>query len=173
MELNTAPTCGVCNQRLVLPCGNPNNPFLVIGEYPGVDSIRRGSAWLDKGGVLLEREFALAGFNPSIRYMTTFWLHEPDMSGAVLSVTSPCWQSMFARAVMEMKNRKYILLMGSVLSKAFLDIKDATDVSGLRVHSPYWDNECVTIGCISPNHVINGTLGEFRLALKRMKGHMK
>jgi len=151
--------CPICGKLMVLPVGPPDSYILLVGEYPGWEELKSGYVWVGKGGDVLRAELAMVGIQYEACRVTNLWGHHPSKEESEYD-----WH--MGRLLGETKGRKYILLMGSDVCKAFLD-EAVSDVSGLIVTSPYLPPDAVAVACKNPAVVLHdgATIGDVRHAM--------
>jgi len=159
--------CPICGNLLVLPVGPKDATILLIGEYPGFEEVQAGFCWVGKGGGVLRSELARVGIQYEQCRTTNLWLHSSSKDDEEYR-----WH--MEQMLLEMRGRKYILLMGSDVCKALLNTP-VSDVSGLVVTSPYLPRDVVAVACKNPAIVLHkgATVGEIRNAMRAFKETMK
>jgi DNA polymerase len=146
--------CPICNYKMVPAVGPPKSDTLLIGEFPGEEEIKEGRPWAGEGGKILRAELAKAGIAYVNCRATNLWLHR---------MNDGCDMAFHIDALMkEVEGRKYILLMGSELSKLFLE-KPVSDLSGTVTKF----GGVKTVVCYNPAIAMHSSVGEVRLAIRR------
>lgn len=152
-------TCNSCKKKLLVePVGPLGAEILLVGEFPGYEEIRAGSPFVGRTGDVLKEELNLVGIQFLKCRMTNLWLHEKD--------TDCDLGYHIQNLVLEMRGRKYVLLMGSDVTKTLLG-KGVMEVSGLVVTSPYIPDDITAVACPNPASVFKGRVGEVRMAMKK------
>jgi len=151
----TSPINCVCGKRFLPPSGPVDADLLIIGEFPGKDEMRYGRPFCGPSGNVLQAEIARLGLD---------WekIRVTNISGH-MDPGEACFQFGIECAVHEAKGRKAILLLGSETSKTFLG-KNVTAISGLPVKSKFF-NAALIRATVNPANVLQGVVGDFRLAL--------
>lgn len=134
----------------------------IIGEFPGEVELLRGRPFVGPTGDILRRELTMIGIQPHKVVMTNLWLHEPDKVPE-----DACIQWNLKRAIQTLKACPIVLLLGSECSLIFLQ-QNVSEVCGLWVKSPLLPKSEI-LACYNPAILLHGTLGEWRLAMKRLK----
>lgn len=151
--------CDVCHRPLVSSCGPLDADILLVGEFPGWEEIKKGAPFVGRTEELLRDELAKVGIQYRSCRMTNLWQHEIDAEG--------CNISYHVRELgKEMNRHKYILLMGSEITKTYLN-KGIMELSGMRLTGPLFPVHTVVIAAPHPGTVFRGRIGEFRLALQK------
>lgn len=112
----------------------------------------------DISGGVLQSELLLAGLRLTDLRATYLWSQDPpdDESGMNVEID---------RVLKLLKPCRWVLLLGTQVTGPFL-FHNAGDVSGLWTESPYLPGK-KCIAAPSPETLVRGTVGEFRLALGR------
>lgn len=156
-------TCPICKDLLLVePSGPKDSPVLMLGEFPGLDEVRRGEQWIGPAGEVLRAELVRAGLSPQLCRMTNLWMHHPSEDPKEIA-----WheKQMFS----ELAGRKAVFLIGSDIAERILGRK-ISDVQGLRVKSQRLpDSVKVAVACVNPAvaRQRKSTIGEIRLAIGR------
>jgi DNA polymerase len=150
--------CPNCGHLLISSTGNIKSPILLVGEFPGVEEIKQGRAFVGRTGEVLQTELARQGIQMATCYLTNLWQHVKNEKGCDVR-----WH--LDQLMKEFPTRTHILLMGSDVSQAILGSK-VMALSGLRVEVPDFKKIHVWV---SPNPavVFRSPIGELRLALER------
>ena len=154
--------CEVCKLPLIQPAGRPDAPLYLFGPYPGKEEINRGIPWCGPAGEVLKSELLRAGIAPQTCRLSNIWLHgqKKDPTGEHVA-----W--MMDQLLADLKYAKAVLIMGSLSIRMFLD-RNVIDCNGLKVKSKWLPkNIKVAYASYNPAQVLIGTVGEFRLAVKR------
>lgn len=151
-----------CGSDVYWALGPEDSLAGVIVESP--TQTKRGKVTLFDPSALewriLRNEMRLAGLPYDRTRMTSFWHHlAPD------NTTEECYAWNFVQTLKDVSHCQFILLMGSGVTNEFLD-NNAYAISGLWKSSKFLPNKCV-MACPSPTSLVNGTIGEFRLALRK------
>lgn len=150
--------CDVCHCLLIDPVGPLSAEILLVGEYPGYEEVRQGAPFVGKTGDVLREELARVGIQYTRCRSTNLWLHDK---------TNDCNIDYHIKMlVAEMYARKYVLLMGSDVTKALLGT-GVMDWSGLQVNSQFIPDHIKAMACPNPASVFKGRVGEVRLAFKK------
>lgn len=156
--------CDVCRRRLVEPVGPLDAEILLAGEFPGWEEIKRGAPFVGRTGDVLKSELARVGIQYTSCRMTNLWQHE---------MTKDCDVNYHIKMlVAEMYKRKYILLMGSEVTKTFWN-RGITEVCGLKMASKYIPADSLTVVTLNPASAFHGRIGEFRLSLEKFVSMIK
>ena len=152
--------CPICGGALVYPTGSEKAPILLIGEFPGWMEMQAHTVWIGQAGTVLKAELRRVGIDYKACRATNVWMHLPCKDPKEID-----WHRKQASA--EMRGRKAILLIGSDVSKIFLD-KPVSDVNGLAFKLKSFDNTPV-VAAINPAQMLNddGTMGEVRFAIEK------
>lgn len=157
--------CEKCGKLLINPMGNPQAPYLLVGEYPGHNENIQGLPFAFRqkerqtlSGDILKAELARVGIMLNSVLVTNLWHHQKNEKECDPALHIDATAKLFA-------DRTHVLLMGSEVTQAFLDVK-VNEVSGLKVNVPgfrkvrFW---------VSPNPGLaySQPVGELRLALQR------
>jgi uracil-DNA glycosylase family 4 len=163
--------CEKCGKLIINPMGNPQAPYLLVGEYPGKMENIQGLPFAFRqkptqtfAGDILQTELTRAGIMLNTVLVTNIWQHQKDEKEC-----DPAWHvdevaKLFA-------DRTHVLLMGSEATEAFLGVK-VNQVSGLKVDVPgfrkvrFWASP-------NPGLAYSQPIGELRLALRRFSEDMK
>lgn len=171
MKTTNRPACPHCNNLLVEPIGPPNAQLLLVGDYPDYEDVRLGrclSGSMDDYRMnprkVLFAELVKVGIQLSGCRYTNLWSHGKNDKECKLEYH-------IDRVAKEIKGKKYVLLMGTDASRAFIGVS-STEVYGLKFKLKMFPG---TVFVVSPNptSLITGNVGEFRLALERLKKEMK
>lgn len=151
--------CPHCGHSLVEPAGPPTSPILLLGEFPGMEEIKVGRPWVGKAGEILRDELARVGISMASCRATNLWLHAP-------SKECPYdWH--LDQAMKELQGRKAVLLIGSEVTRVFLDAK-VSDWVGLQVKSKLLPKTVkVAVVSYNPAIALHGSIGEIRFAFQR------
>ncbi len=138
--------------------GPTSSKVLLIGEFPGKDEIIRGIPFIGVTGEILKTESVRAGLDLSSCRLTNLWYHAKDEKGCDMKLHL----NVMAK---EFKGKKFVLLMGSDLTKALFE-RGVMDLAGLERKSDRFPGIRFFV---SPNPAIllHGPVGEFRLSLNR------
>ena len=153
-------TCPKCSLPLVSPDGPQNAKIGLLGEFPGIDEKKAGHPFVGPTGRILRTELARIGIPLWECKVTNLWGHDP------IEKNETEFDFHFGNAVKFLKTCKYLLLMGSEVSHAFLD-QNVTDVTGLNVKCTFFPNAVIIVPSPNPAILMHSTLGEFRFALQR------
>lgn len=151
--------CSLCGLLLVEPCGPPNSPLLLLAEYPGFHELKTGVPWSGPGGDVLREELGRVGIQFERCRATNLWGHTPSKEPGE-------FEFHMERALAECRGRKAILMMGSDVSRAFLD-EAVSDVSGLSVNSPLISPFVKVVMCKNPAMLLHrgAVVGDVRHAM--------
>jgi uracil-DNA glycosylase len=155
-------TCEICNKPTIRDGGNVNSPIILAGEFPGMEEINKGVAFVGRTGEILKAEMIRAGIAPKDVCLTNLWLHDPDrLKNGKPNNNTPCYSHLTNIFLKKIANRKLVLLMGSDFG--WLYGGDTIGNSGLEVE---YDD---MMFMVSPNPaiVMHSCVGEFRLALEK------
>ena len=151
-------TCPVCGKLLVQPNGNLKSPILIVGEFPGLEEVKRGIAFVGRTGEVLQQELARQGIQVMTCALTNLWLHQKDEKGC-----DPRWH--LDQLVKQFTGRTHAILMGSDVTSAILGSK-VMALAGLQVKIPDFPKLRVWV---SPNPAIvfRSPIGDLRLSIER------
>lgn len=152
--------CPNCGNLLVKPAGPESSRILLMGEFPGVDELRMGVPFVGMIGDIVRRELARAGVQMVACRATNLWQHGKNEKGCILD-----WH--INRAALELKGKKYVLAMGSEVTRAFFGV-NVMDVSGLVLKSKVYP-DVIFMACPNPAILLHAPVGEFRLALRKFE----
>lgn len=162
---NSRSKCGRCGKIIISPLGNPDSPYLLVGDFPGYHETIQGSpvAFRQKptqtfSGDILKAELTRAGIMFNGVFVTNLWQHQKDEKTCDLALHLDQLVTLF-------KDKTHVLLMGSDVTQALLGV-NVNVVSGIQVKVPgfgkihFW---------VSPNPalVYAQPIGELRLAFRR------
>lgn len=158
------PTCPNCKDKLVTPAGPTKADILLMGEFPGYNELVRGYPFVSiperkTAGYILQSELGRVGIQMGTCRATNLWQHNKSKNCDIT------WH--IDTAFKEIKDRKIVVVMGSDVSEILFKTK-IMDVSGLILeHDAFPDVKFL----MSPNpaSVLHSPIGEFRLAMKRLK----
>src|SRR3990167_974895 len=152
------PKCEICGDKLVEPSGPINAKILLVGEFPGHEEQISGHPFVGKVGEILRNESIIAGLDLTMCRITNLWQHVKNEKGCDIE-----WHlKMMSK---EFKNKKFVLLMGSDLTKVLFK-KGVMELSGLEVPSDLFPKQRIFVSP-NPAQLLHGPLGEWRLSLKR------
>lgn len=100
----------------------------------------------------------LAGLPYDQCRLTMLWHHPPNER-------DDCWNWNVIETIKEGREAQFVLMCGSEVTRPFLGF-NAYEISGLWMESHYLTNKCC-MAAPSPHTLVNGTIGEFRLALRK------
>lgn len=152
--------CPLCSHLLVEPCGPPNSTLLLLAEYPGFYELKTGMPWSGPGGDVLREELGRVGIQFERCRVTNLWGHAPSKEPGE-------FEFHVERALAECRGRKAILMMGSDVSRAFLD-ESVSDVSGLIfTESPLITAGVNIVPCKNPAMLLHrgAVVGDVRHAM--------
>lgn len=152
-------TCA-CGRRLYEPDGPAKARLVIVGEAPGFDQYNRNSngVFTKTAENILIAELGKVGIPYYDCRRTLFYKH---------AVTKECEASNHKDVLAkELASAKVVLIMGSKAVREMLGVDD-DDYYSLTVYNPALP--CAFV--VAPNvyHIPTGVLGEFRLAMKRLK----
>lgn len=112
---------------------------------------------------ILAGEFRMAGLQLTNYSVTYFWRHAfPEKSNF-----EPEWDQHCRLALRDLRGAEAVLALGTEATEALVG-ENASEVSGLWLTSNLLPDAAILAGP-SLNSIVNGTLGEWRLALQRWK----
>lgn len=157
--------CPVCNKFSVKPNGRQNADWLIVGETPSFDDVRIGLPFTGKLGEFLGYELARVGIQLSACRLVTINPH--------IDAQSECVKEHFVNICMPELYipRKGILIIGNTAPN-FLGMVNTNlkDIQGLNMSSiPSLGITGNIVYTSELYGVINGYLGELRLALTNLK----
>lgn len=150
--------CPICGADTVPPYGPENSDILLVGEYPGIQELRRGVPFVGEGGDILDQEMSRVGIHIWQCRLTNLWLHVKNDNQA-------CFEEGVKSLTKEMTGRK-VLLMGSELAAFFLNDK-VTRWSGMEVKSALFPSTQFAMMSVNPALCLHQPMGEFRLAVEK------
>lgn len=157
--MNNIFTCPICkDESCVPPSGKKTSPFLIVGEFPGVEETIKGRPMIGLTGKVLKRELGLLGVDINQVRLCNLWQHKPNGN-------EDCFKHGMEVVINEAKNKKVILLLGSDTVKCFTG-ENVSNVCGLTLVSSYLSAPTI-IACVNPAIVFHSAIGELRLALKK------
>lgn len=151
--------CKLCGKLLVDPIGPEDSPILLIGEFPGYYEVTAGTPFQGPVGDVLKAELTRLSVDWRRLRLTNLWGHDRSKDADELDFH-------LGRLMKETQGRKGILMMGSEVSKVFVN-KNATDISGVEVTSPLLPDVEVLMASVNPAVSTHGTVGEFRTDLTK------
>lgn len=155
--------CPICGHNLVIPTGPRDAKVLLIGERPGWEEIAASKPFVGATGDILRSELGRLEVDLWMLRLTNLWLHAPPSDEEQYE---KCLQFCLQQALVEIKGKKAILLIGSDTVSLFCDEK-VSDVCGLVVKSNYIDRKVLVMACVNPAIAFHRAPGEMRLALKK------
>ena len=127
--------CPKCGKILITPFGNPQSPYLLVGDFPGYQETKQSVPFTfrqkqneTRSGDILRDELNRVGVALNSCLLTNLWQHAKDEKGCDLALHVDQLTSLFPQ-------RTHILLMGSDVTQALLGVK-FNIVSGLQVEVP-------------------------------------
>lgn len=157
--------CPKCGKLLISPFGNPQSPYLLIGDFPGYQESIQGIPFAfrrkpteTRSGDILKDELNRVGISLHQCLLTNLWQHQKDEKGCDINLHLNQLVTLF-------KDRSHVLLMGSEVTQALLGLKVGV-VSGLLVEVPGFKKQHFWV---SPNPALamSQPIGELRLAFRR------
>lgn len=159
--------CEICGGNTVPYWGPTSTGILLIGEFPGWQELRDGRPWVGEAGLVLRQELAKVGIQLQRVRSGNIWQHDPPEKKDPLYNAELDYHFELTRK--ELKDAKYVLLMGSDVARVFYG-KLVTSISGLNIRSPVFPS-CVKGSIIIPNPasalIPSGVIGEIRLGIQR------
>jgi uracil-DNA glycosylase family 4 len=151
--------CPVCHDNIVPAYGDEHSDILLVGEYPGMEEMRRGYPFTGRTGDVLSSELSRCGINMWSVRLTNLWQHDPTKDDG-------CFKYFLRDLLAEMAGRK-VLMMGRLMSTYFLHM-NILDVSGMEMTSPLFPRS-IQFVMFSPNPALcfHAPIGEFRLAIQK------
>lgn len=158
--------CPHCGQKLILPSGHKDAPYLFVMDAPDWKEAMTGIGYTGDAAVVLVSEMQKAGINTRSCRFATMWLHEPNKD-------QRCSQMGYDNLLLEMANKRGVVLMGAELCKLFCNAA-VSEWSGLEVQPvveiPNFAGWMMVM--IDPGMAIHQSFGEVRLALQKAKRRM-
>ena len=161
----SATRCPKCGKLLIDPMGNPQSPYLLVGEHPGYkETIQRlPFAFRQKptqtlSGDILQAELLRVGIALNTVLVTNMWQHQKDEKECDHSLHVDATVKLFA-------DRTHILLMGSDATLPLIG-KKFNEVTGTRVQVPGFRKVHVW-AAPNPALAYGQPIGEMRLAFQR------
>ena len=177
--------CPNCGKLLIPPMGNPESPYLLVGDFPGYRETIEGLPFAFRNphdvrdqiqaGDVLKAELLRVGITLNNVLVTNLWQHEKAMKEEVTTLKNgkekikkveACPHDWHLNELAKLLiDRTHILLMGSHVTMALLEEK-VQSLSGTRVTVPGVTTARVWV---SPNPALAFTqpIGELRLAFER------
>lgn len=147
--------CKYCGEFIVTPQGRKTSKILLISDQP---EPRNAYAMSEQKFSILKSEMAYVQLDMLACRCITMWKH-------VSNNKNECLLDGIENVLKEVKDKVGVLLIGSVVTNYFTGY-GVMDINGLNVTSKYFQAP-VIMGCIDPNVVFGGTVGELRFALKQ------
>lgn len=160
MSQKMSTKCPKCGLPIIAPAGPGLAEIGLMGEFPGIEEKRQGAPFVGVTGRLLRTELARFGIPLWECKATNLWGHDP------VEKDDAEFDFHFGNVVKFLKTCKYLLLMGSEVSHAFLG-ENVTDITGLNVKCTFFPNAVIIVPSPNPAILMHSTLGEFRFALQR------
>ena len=148
-----------CGRYIVDPIGLKTAKLLIVGDRPDYEDLQKNMPFLSKRGDVLREELGMVGLDIRSCRLTFLWRHD---------IVKDCKPHM-SDVLREMVDRPFVLLMGAETLKAF-NIEHSDLKTGLQVTSVFIPE--TTIAYVVTNPPQNSAVGEFRLALKKLKRRM-
>jgi uracil-DNA glycosylase family 4 len=158
-------SCPICGSSdIVLPSGDENSPYLIIGTAPGTEEVKEHAPMVGKTGGVLKNELRRLGRDISEFRITNLYQHPVQLDKKDPNIPK-CFEYGATLAIKEAVGKKAILLIGAETTKYFTGLSVETH-SGLRVSSQYLS--CENIFCmVQPTMVFKNGIGEVRLGLSK------
>lgn len=164
--------CRICGCDLIEVGGYKSSQILLVGEFPGVEEVRRGMPWCGNAGHVLAVELAKQGIQMERCKLTNLWRHEVPQDKASREIEFPYH---FELLFEELKKVKAVLLMGSELAELFFD-KKITYINGADMISEKLPRNIeVSIAAFNPAMCLQreAVVGDFRFAVQRFAQAVK
>lgn len=169
-DYNDPYTCPVCKSEDCVPAfGYSKSQYLIIGEEPGHDEIKKGKPFTGATGGVLRTELGKLGLDMQKFRVCNLWLHPKSTKKD--NSNKECLEYSVQQVIKEAKGKKAILLIGSETVKFFCN-KAVSNVTGLKVTSPYLSAPLI-MACVQPATAFHGTVGELRLSLEKFVEEIK
>lgn len=152
--------CDGCGELVFEALGPEDAEVAIICEGPAPTKRNQQTYFEDIAlpWRILKNEMRLTGLQYPGTRLTVLWHHEANDS-------ERCWEWNVVRTIQEVRQAQFVLMCGSEVTREFLD-GNAYELSGLWMESRFLTNKCC-MAAPSPTSLVNGTIGEFRLALKK------
>lgn len=144
-----------CGKEMILPSGSKDAKWLIVGEFPGKEELKKGKPFVGGTGGVFNAELRRLGYSLSEFRIVNIWMHEKTDDPI-------CKQYGVQQILKEAQGKEMVLLVGSDAVKEFTDF-DVSDVNGLIVKSPYFSR---AFAMYNPAIVFHESIGEMRFALE-------
>lgn len=155
---SSAFTCPNCKSPLVLPSGDPDSEYAIVGEYPGDEELKAGRVMVGAMSSVFRTELSFVNLNLNSFRLLNLWFHKPNDD-------VKCFDESLKACLEELQGKKVVLLVGSDTVSFFCNEK-VSDVNGLVVTSKYIDAPLV-MAMVNPAIVFHGPVGELRFAIRQ------
>jgi uracil-DNA glycosylase family 4 len=175
---NKGTRCPKCGKLLIPPFGNPQSPYLLVGDFPGYQETVQGVPFTfrrrpteTRSGDILQAELNRVGISLNTVLLTNLWMHQPGMievqEGKKKKKVEACPMAFHLDQLTSLfSGRTHVLLMGSKVVPA-LTGQSLDAVSGLRVEVHPFKKVHFWVGP-NPSTLLGGQpIGELRLAFGR------
>lgn len=167
-------TCSICNNYQLVPPFGPVGKILLVGEFPGYEEIQQGIPWVGSASDVLRHELAKVGINMDNCRRTNLWQHAvpKDKKERLMEFD---WH--FNQLMEEIRQAKYVLMMGSELAPLFFKAK-VSSISGTEQTSALVPKGIRMVAAVNPAICLikGGVVGDFRFAVQKfaqiVKGRM-
>lgn len=165
--------CPHCDQPILLPKGPQSAPVLIVFEFPTPTELENGAAFSDPAKGILRAELAVHGFDLLSMRLSYFWRHAPNKVSTRKGVSDfPCYSYSVQETVREAHGRKAVLLLGSLVSHAFLE-ESCKSLSGIPLTCAMFPDVPYVMTTLSPESCSGDTCGEFKLAMHKFVRQLK
>lgn len=162
-----ADECPICEEPVVNYGGKRNSDILVIVELPDDSDYEKGKILHGSGNKPLYDELSKQGLDLFSMRLVSLYLHaKPDTRTKVAREKwEKCQQVAMERLLAEADGKRFVLCVGSEVTKYFLGYGDV-QCSGIPLKSKYLSAEMV-MGIQTIAYASTKVIGEFRLAVER------
>lgn len=161
---STAFSCPNCKAPLVLPSGDPESSYAIVGEFPGDEELKAGRVMVGAMAGVFRTELSFVDLSLNSFRLLNLWFHKPNDD-------VKCFDESLKACLKELQGKQVVLLVGGETVSYFCNEK-VSDVNGLVVTSKYIDAPLV-MAMVNPAIVFHGPVGELRFSVKRFADELK
>lgn len=167
--------CPACGRALILrDSGRPASPYLVVMDAPAERDLTCASVYDSTSGYVIQQEMAHARINYQQCHATSFWMHlPPEIKGKKPKLTEvdfKCIEYMRKKFYQNTEGKKGVIIMGKNALAYLTDMPTIADWVGLDIRDKLIvPLQIPVICCISASACYGSSVGEVRLAFKRLK----
>lgn len=159
--------CKICSAKLIEPLGYGTNGIMIVGDAPNEYDVREGVPLSGTPFNILQQEMSAVGLHLASSHLTNLWRHShPSYSKAGHR------EAHLAHLLKKMVSADAVLLIGTEVTKVLFPVTNTTSLIGLELESPLMKGKKMMV-IPSPKVVMYGTVGEFRLGLKKFAEMIK